>query len=88
MIVLSQFWTLTVWSATSITSPSAPYFGISIQSPTWIMSLPVSCTEATSDRIVSRNTSSSTAVIAPMPDRKSSGERSIKVATTSSPAIR
>ena len=33
VIVLSQFFTLTVVSATSSTSPSAPYFGISIQSP-------------------------------------------------------
>ena len=32
VIVLSQFFTLTVVSATSSTSPSAPYFGISIQS--------------------------------------------------------
>ena len=33
VIVLSKFRTFTVVSATSSTSPSAPYFGISIQSP-------------------------------------------------------
>ena len=33
VIVLSQFWILTVVRATSNTSPSAPYFGICSQSP-------------------------------------------------------
>src|SRR3546814_1342998 len=55
----------------SITSPSALYCGISIQSPTRTISFEVSCTEATSDRIVSLNTSISTAAIAPSPDSSS-----------------
>ena len=39
VMVLSQFCTLTVLSAISVTKPSAPTWGISIQSPTRSMSL-------------------------------------------------
>ena len=53
VMVLSQLRTLTVCSATSITSPSAFWLGISIQSPIRTMSLVPSCTPATTDRMVS-----------------------------------
>ena len=86
-MVLSQFCTFTVWSATSITSPSAPNWGISIQSPTRTMSLLVIWTLATSDRIVSRKINRITAVMAPMPERKMSGERSRRVARMSTVAM-
>jgi hypothetical protein len=81
VIVLSKFWIFTVCKAMSTTSPSAPNCGASIQSPTRIMSLEVSWTDATSDRIVSLNTSISTAAIAPRPDSSSSGDCSISAAT-------
>ena len=61
-MVLSKFWTLTVWRATSMTSPSAPQEGTSTQSPTWIMLLLVSWIDATRDMIVSLNTNIITAV--------------------------
>ncbi len=67
VIVLSQFWILTVCSEMSMTSPSAPNCGSSTQSPTRTMSVELSWIEATSDRIVSLKISSRTAVIAPMP---------------------
>ena len=53
VIVLSQFCTFTVCRAISITSPSAPYSGTSIQSPLFIMLFCPICTEATKDNIVS-----------------------------------
>ena len=87
VMVLSQFWILTVCRATSITSPSAPYWGISIQSPTLTMSFAVSCTLATRPRMVSLNTSSRIAVIAPRPLSSSSGERSMTAATTITPPM-
>lgn len=85
VMVMSQFCTLTVCSAISTTLPSAPTCGISIQSPTLSMSLVLNCTLATSDRMVSLNTSSSTADIAPRPDSRISGERSISVETIKIP---
>ena len=54
--------------------------GISIQSPTRSMSLLVSWTLATRLRMVSLNTSSRTAAIAPSPDSSSSGDCSISTA--------
>jgi len=75
VIVLSQFCTFTVCSAMSITSPSAPNCGIEIQSPTRTMSLVAIWTLATSERMVVRNTSSSTAMRAPSPDSRNTGER-------------
>lgn len=52
-MVLSQFWTLMVWSAISVTHPSAFWLGISIQSPIRTMSLEEICMAATTERIVS-----------------------------------
>ncbi len=86
VIVLSQFWILTVWSAMSITSPSAFAWGISTQSPMRIMSLDAIWRLATSDRIVSLKTRSRIAVSAPRPDRKTTGERSARIDTTTMPA--
>ena len=88
VIVLSQFWTLTVWRATSITSPSAPYLGISTQSPTWTMLLLVIWMLATKLRMVSLKISSSTADKAPMPLRKIHGDLSRRTETIDSPASR
>ncbi|MNY45291.1 hypothetical protein D3C86_1803830 [compost metagenome] len=70
----------------SITKPSAPTWGISTQSPTRIMSFEPSCTPAVNDRMVSLNTSISTADSAPRPDSSSSGERSSIVARISTSA--
>ena len=81
VMVLSQFCTFTVCSAMSTTSPSAPTWGISIQSPTRSMSFDASCTPAVKERMVSLNTSISTADMAPRPDSRISGERSISAAT-------
>ncbi|MNT20260.1 hypothetical protein D3C72_1555640 [compost metagenome] len=80
--VLSQFCTLTVCSAMSLTKPSALDCGISIQSPMRSMSLLVSCVLATSDNSVSLNTSSSTADSAPRPEIIHSGDRSIRMEST------
>ena len=67
VIVLSQFCTLTVCKAISITSPSAPYSGTSIQSPLLIMLFWPICTDAIKDKIVSWKTNNRTAVRAPKP---------------------
>ena len=87
-IVLSQFCTLTVWSAMSITSPSQPAWGTLTQSPIRTMSLEAICTLATSDRIVSRKTSMSTAASAPIPDRKTTGDFPASTATITTAAAR
>ena len=79
VIVLSQFCTFTVVNATSMTSPSAPYFGISIQSPTATILFALSCMPATSPSMASLNTSKSTAINAPNPLRKYTGLRSNKI---------
>ena len=73
-MVLSKFCTLTVVRATSITSPSAPNFGISIQSPRATIRLAVSCTPATSPRMASLKISIITAVRAPSPLKISTGD--------------
>ena len=75
-MVLSQLRTFTVVSAMSITLPSAPNFFISIQSSGRSMSLAESWMPATKPRMLSLNTSSSTAVMAPRPLSSTSGERS------------
>ena len=67
VMVLSQLRTLTVVKPISITAPSAPYFGISSQSPSFNISLAESCIPATRPRIGSLNTSINTAAIAPKP---------------------
>ena len=85
-MVLSQFCTLTVCSATSITSPSQSAWGRLTQSPIRTMSLDAICTLATSDRMVSRKTSMSTAASAPSPERKTTGERPASTATIATSA--
>ena len=67
VMVLSQLRTLTVVRPISITAPSAPYFGISSQSPSLSISLAESWIPATRPRIGSLNTSISTAAMAPSP---------------------
>ena len=66
-MVLSQFCTVTVCRAMSITSPSAFWLGISIQSPIRTRPSPLICRLAANERIVSWNTSISTALAAPRP---------------------
>ena len=73
VMVLSQFCTLTVVKVISITSPSALYFGISIQSPTRTISLADNWIPATNPRIEFWNTSSRTADSAPKPPRSMNG---------------
>jgi len=87
LIVLSQFCTFTVCRLMSITSPSAFWLGISIQSPTRSMSLLDSCMLATSDSRVSLKTSISTAVIAPRPVSSTSGDLPINEAMITTPAM-
>ena len=87
LMVLSQFCTLIVCRLMSMTSPSAFWLGISIQSPTRNMSLLDSCRLATSDSRVSLNTSISTAVIAPKPVSRTSGDLPINAAMMSTPAM-
>ncbi len=69
VIVLSQFWTRTVVSAMSMTSPSASAPGTSIQSPICTMLFPAIVTPAVSPRMESLNMSISTADAAPIPAR-------------------
>ncbi|MNZ87642.1 hypothetical protein D3C78_1065060 [compost metagenome] len=87
VMVLSQFCTLTVCRAMSITSPSAFSAGISTQSPTRTMSLEVICTLATRESRVSWKISISTAAMAPRPESRISGERSIRLAMIRMAAI-
>src|SRR5690606_39445521 len=58
----------------SITSPSAPYFGISIQSPTRMESFADTCTLATKPSIVSLKTNISIAEAAPKEAKNAQGE--------------
>ncbi|MNC50845.1 hypothetical protein D3C75_1001110 [compost metagenome] len=67
VMVLSQFCTFTVFREMSVTLPSAPYLGISIQSPTRTMSLEANCTPATSPSRESLKMMRSTADKAPIP---------------------
>lgn len=79
-MVLSQLLILTVCSPMSITSPSAPYWGISTQSPTRSTSLPAIWRLATKPRIESLETSSRMAVMAPSPVNRPQGDLPIRVA--------
>ena len=81
VIVLSQFRIFTVVRVTSITSPSAPYFGMVIQSPGRSMSFADSWTPATSPIILSLKISISTAAEAPSPASSLVGSLSIRMAT-------
>ena len=66
-MVLSQLRTLIVVSDTSITVPSIPRLGISIQSPTLSILFAESCTPATRPRSVSLKINDITAAEAPKP---------------------
>ncbi|MOA13996.1 hypothetical protein D3C78_1340710 [compost metagenome] len=83
--VLSQLRTFTVVRPMSVTAPSAPYFGISSQSPMLSMSLAESWMPATRPRIGSLKTSISTAVIAPRPLSSSKGDFPISSETIMMP---
>ena len=80
-MVLSQFFTFTTVSPISVTTPSAPYLGMDIQSPHWSMSLADSWTEATNPSMASLNTSIMTAAEAPSPASILNGDLSMKVDT-------
>ena len=86
VMVLSQFCTVTVCRAMSVTVPSAFWPGISIQSPTRTRpSLPI-CTLATKERMVSWKISMTTAVIAPSPVSTCRNFAPMSVAKIDSPA--
>ncbi len=87
VMVLSQFCTFTVCRAMSMTSPSALSSGTSIQSPTRTRSLEEICTLATRDSRVSWKINISTAAMAPRPDSRIRGERSMRAAIMSSVAM-
>ncbi|CSC86148.1 Uncharacterised protein [Vibrio cholerae] len=78
---------MTVVRLISITEPSAPYLGISNQSPTESILLAESCTPATKPRIGSLNTNIKTAVIAPKPLSRITGDLPIKIEVKNSAAI-
>ena len=80
VIVLSQFCTFTVCRAISITSPSAPKAGASIQSPNLTSRLEAMVKLATRDRMVSRKTRMITAISAPMPDNNTHGDLPVSTA--------
>ena len=84
-MVLFQLRTFTVFNVTSITVPLAPYLGISIQSPTFSMSLAESCTPETKPIMESLNTSIRMAAEAPNPASSESGSRPISSPTTTMP---
>ena len=78
-MVLSKFFTLTVFSVISITVPSAPYLGIEIQSSTRNISLADSWMPATNPRIVSLNTNIRMAADAPIPVKIVEGDSLIRM---------
>ena len=84
---MSQFCTVTVCRAMSVTVPSAFCEGISIQSPTRTRPSELICTLATSESSVSWKTRMRTAAMAPRPDSRINGERSISVAIMRSAAM-
>ena len=85
-IVLSQFCTFTVVKLISSTSPSAPWLGITIQSPMRIILFAINCTHATKPNIVSLNTNISTAAKAPIPTNRASGDLPMEMLMTMTPA--
>ena len=87
VMVLSQLRTLTVVRPISMTAPSAPYFGISSQSPSLSMSLAESWIPATRPRIGSLNTSIRTAAMAPRPLIRMAGDWPISSEITRIPMI-
>ncbi len=80
-MVLSQLRTFTAVSDTSVTMPLAMVEGTTIQSPTCNMSFWESCSPATSPRILSLNTSISTAAKAPSPVSSATGDLLTRMAT-------
>ena len=73
VIVLSKLRTFTVFNVTSITVPSAPYFGIVIQSPTFSILLAESWMPETNPMILSLKTNIRTAAEAPNPVSNTTG---------------
>src|SRR5690606_26827947 len=84
-IVLSQFCILTLLRLICRTSPSAPYFGISLQSPTRTESLADACMLATNARMVSLHTSIQTGGAAPRETNKGQGEFAVMMETAKVP---
>ena len=78
-MVLSQLRIFTVVSATSMTSPSAPNLGISIQSPRATMRLAESWIPATRPRMLSLKISIMIAVMAPSPEKIRTGDLPMSV---------
>ena len=87
-MVLSKFSIFTVVRLISVTSPSAPYLGIVIQSPSLTMSFVLIWMLATKPRMESLKTSSSTAEAAPIAVRKVSAERPVSREKSRIAAIR
>ncbi|MNE48209.1 hypothetical protein D3C80_1426580 [compost metagenome] len=87
-MVLSKFCTLTLLRLISFTVPSAPYLGISIQSPTRIESLAETCILATKPKIVSLKTSIRIAEAAPSDNRNDHGELPVKIEKQMVPPIK
>ncbi|MNV86342.1 hypothetical protein D3C71_1803690 [compost metagenome] len=77
---------MTVCKAMSITSPSAFWLGISIQSPMRTRPSPLICTLATSDRMVSWKINMNTAVAAPRPVIRCNSSTPTSTATMDRPA--
>src|SRR5690606_32858591 len=78
-MVLSKFWTFTLLRLICSTVPSAPYFVISIQSPTRTESLADTCIEATKPKMVSLNTNIKIAEAAPNDTKNDQGELPVTI---------
>ena len=78
-MVLSKLRIFTVFNVTSITVPSAPYFGIVIQSPTFSILLAESWMPETNPMILSLKTNIRTAAEAPNPVSNTTGLCFIKI---------
>ena len=87
-IVSSQFRIFTVFNVISSTVPLATPLGNCIQSPIRSISLAESCTPATNPRILSLNTSISTAADAPKPANKVIGDLFTSTAIITMPPIK
>ena len=87
VIVLFQLRTFTLLTLISVTTPSAPFDGISIQSPGWIMSCAEIWIDATKPRIVSLNTSDMMAAEAPSPTSSWVGSLRSRIAMPIMPAM-
>src|SRR5690606_41318645 len=81
VMVVSKFLILTLFKLICTTSPSAPYFGIEIQSPTRTESLAETCILATKPRIVSLIPNIKMAAAAPKDTRNEQGKLLVRYAT-------